>query len=212
MPANFVIEVHIPELSDLADAIRARASAKPETPRPTTPAQTAQPTRQAFVPAQAAPTVVPTAPISPTQAYSIAPTTPQPPVYPSNPQPAAPGYRPQQTVPLAGPTPAAPITPTYPNLMMGAVNSAPVAAPVPSQPAPIAPSINAPQPVAPVATVPTYSQEDIARAAGTLVDVGKRQEVCDLITKTFGVQALQQIPKEKYGAFATALRGLGARI
>jgi hypothetical protein len=63
-----------------------------------------------------------------------------------------------------------------------------------------------------VAAAPSFSQDEIARAAGALADAGKRQEVCDLITKTFGVQALQQIPKDQYGAFATALRGLGARI
>jgi hypothetical protein len=43
------------------------------------------------------------------------------------------------------------------------------------------------------------------------MDAGKTADLQALL-KSFGVQALTQLPKEQYGAFATALRGLGARI
>lgn len=156
------IELHIPELAELTNAIRDLAGAKQETPRPTAPAQPV-PTPSA-APAQIAPAVVPTTPISPTPAYSPAPLAPTNPV---SPQAAAP------------------------------VN------PIPN---------HAPQTAAPVAAAPSYTFEQIARAAGAVADSGKRQEVCDLITKAYGVATLSQIPKDKYGAFATALRGLGGRI
>ncbi len=87
--------------------------------------------------------------------------------------------------------------------------AAPVAAPVypvPS-PTPVAP----PPAAAPTAPPPTYAFDDLARAASTLMDAGKQQELVGLLG-SFGVQALTQLPKERYGEFATALRGLGAKI
>lgn len=72
----------------------------------------------------------------------------------------------------------------------------------------------APVPTAPTA-VPTsetpYTLDDLARAAMTLMDAGKQQDLVTLLN-TFGVEALPVLPKAQYGAFATALRGLGARI
>jgi len=53
--------------------------------------------------------------------------------------------------------------------------------------------------------------EQLAVAATPLIDGGKRQELVDLLS-AFGVQALTQLPKERYGEFATALRQLGAKI
>ena len=57
----------------------------------------------------------------------------------------------------------------------------------------------------------TYSQEDLALAATQLVDCGKQQVVVDLLAR-FGVAALTQLPQEQYGAFATALKGMGAKL
>lgn len=74
-------------------------------------------------------------------------------------------------------------------------------APVPAQP---------PAAVVPTST-PAYTFDDLARAAGPLMDAGKTADLQALL-KSFGVQALTQLPKEQYGGFATALRGLGARI
>ena len=80
-----------------------------------------------------------------------------------------------------------------------------------------------PQPVEPVpqpaesatAAVPTavprdYTLDDLARAAMPLMDT----HMADLqrLLQSFGVEALPNLPKEQYGAFATALRGMGGRI
>lgn len=64
-------------------------------------------------------------------------------------------------------------------------------------------------------TVPTtsvsYTLDDLARAGMTLMDSGRQAELQQLLAQ-FGVEALPALPEEKYGAFATALRGLGAQI
>lgn len=44
-----------------------------------------------------------------------------------------------------------------------------------------------------------------------MMDTGKQQELLALLGR-FGVQALNFLPKEHYGEFATALRGLGAKL
>ena len=71
-------------------------------------------------------------------------------------------------------------------------------------------------PVAPKApVVPTtakeYTVDDLAKAAIPLMDAGGQRVLVDLLSQ-FGVTTLPQLPKEQYGAFATALRGLGAKI
>jgi hypothetical protein len=64
-------------------------------------------------------------------------------------------------------------------------------------------------------SVPTsahsYTMEQLAVAATQLVDAGRRTELVSLLS-SFGVQALTALPKEQYGAFATQLRTLGAKI
>jgi hypothetical protein len=60
-------------------------------------------------------------------------------------------------------------------------------------------------------SAPGYTYEDLARAAAPLMDAGKTPDLQAQL-RSFGVQALTQLPKEQYGAFATALRGMGARI
>ena len=57
----------------------------------------------------------------------------------------------------------------------------------------------------------TYTMDQLAIAATQLMDAGKRNELINLLAQ-FGVQALTARPKEQYGAFATALRGMGAKI
>lgn len=86
-----------------------------------------------------------------------------------------------------------------------------------SAPQPVAPTPPpaAPAPVAQPATVPTtapaYTQDQLALAASGLMDAGKLPELQALLQQ-FGVASLVELPKEQYGAFATALRGLGAQI
>lgn len=91
------------------------------------------------------------------------------------------------------------------------------AAPVQTIPAQTAPVQTSPIQTAPVQTaVPTstvaYTMDDLARAGMTLMDCGKQAELQKLLKEGFGVDALPQLPKERYGAFATALRGMGAQI
>ena len=102
--------------------------------------------------------------------------------------------------------------------------AAPVAPAVPIQSLPVTPVVPVPTqtpvvqsvPTAPVqAPVPTtsvtYTPDDLARAAFTLMDSGRQQELIGLLQQ-FGVNAIPELKPEQYGAFATALRGMGAQI
>ncbi|WP_419093754.1 hypothetical protein [[Clostridium] scindens] len=77
------------------------------------------------------------------------------------------------------------------------------------QPAPIA------QPAQEAAPVPTaehtYTAEELQVAAVALVDKGMMVQLQGLL-RQFEVNSLPELPAEKYGAFATALRGMGAQI
>ncbi|RGY91221.1 hypothetical protein DXA14_33275 [Hungatella hathewayi] len=77
------------------------------------------------------------------------------------------------------------------------------------QTAPVAPP---PVQQAPVqTTAPSYTPDDLARAAMTLMDSGRQGDLIDLLAQ-FGADTLTHLQPEQYGAFATALRGLGAPI
>lgn len=80
-----------------------------------------------------------------------------------------------------------------------------------SQPAPEPPPAAPFAAVVPTAAAPAYTYEDLARAAAPLMDAGKTADLQALL-RSFEVPALTLLPKEQYGAFATALRGMGARI
>lgn len=105
--------------------------------------------------------------------------------------------------------------------------SAPVQT-VPVTQQPTAPVVNPVPQVSPVNVVPqtaaetvapaqvqvsttAYALEDIAKAAMTLMDAGKQTQLQELLAG-YGVGSLPELPKEQYGNFATALRGLGAAI
>lgn len=90
------------------------------------------------------------------------------------------------------------------------VPTAPVAAPQTVPQTTQAPqAAPAPQPV-PTSTV-SYTADDLARAAMTLMDAGKQPQLIQLLN-SFGVDSLPALAPEQYGAFATALRGMGAQI
>lgn len=57
----------------------------------------------------------------------------------------------------------------------------------------------------------TYTMDELARAAMTLMDKGGMAELQQLLAG-YGCETLQQLPPEQYGSFATALRGMGAQI
>lgn len=63
------------------------------------------------------------------------------------------------------------------------------------------------------APAPSYTQEQLSKAGVELVstDPAKMTELSSLLAQ-YGVQAITQLAPAQYGAFATALRGLGARI
>ena len=120
--------------------------------------------------------------------------------------PAAPAPMPAPApVPMQNPAPyQMPAAPTS-GMQFGAVPTAP--APAQSyQPAPV----GAPA-AAPTASPPQYDVEMLGRAAAPLAAAGKRQELFNLL-QSFGVQSINELPRERYGEMAIALRGLGAQI
>jgi hypothetical protein len=84
----------------------------------------------------------------------------------------------------------------------------PMAAPV-QQSVPVTPPPVQPAPVQ--TTAPSYTPDDLARAAMTLMDSGRQGDLINLLAQ-FGADTLTHLQPEQYGAFATALRGLGAPI
>jgi hypothetical protein len=114
----------------------------------------------------------------------------------------APSAAPTAT-PAAVPT-VAPAAPTAPQPAPG---PAPVATPAPVPTAAPAPAVS-PQQTVPTAA-PAYTIDQLAVAATQLMDAG--HDIIPLLNQ-FGVQALMQLPKERYGEFATALRQMGAKI
>ena len=113
--------------------------------------------------------------------------------------------------------PAAPAPQPMPS---GAATSVPVAS-MPTSPvasAPVTPSVPVTPtavPQTPAGAVPTmaatYTPDDLARAAMALMDSGRQAELLGLLQQ-FGVVAIPELKPEQYGAFATALRGMGAQI
>lgn len=78
------------------------------------------------------------------------------------------------------------------------------------QAAPVQQTNSAPQTAVPTATT-EYTLDDLARAGMTLMDSNRQADLQQLLAQ-FGVAALPALPKEQYGAFATALREKGAQI
>lgn len=80
-----------------------------------------------------------------------------------------------------------------------------------TQSVPRAPQTPPTQPAAVPTTEHTYTAEELQVAAVTLVDKGMMAQLQEMLHQ-FGVSSLPELPAEKYGAFATALRGMGAQI
>ena len=95
--------------------------------------------------------------------------------------------------------PAQPIVTQQP-----AVAVAPASTPSPSQG-------QAPVQTAVPTTAQSYSADDLARAAMTLMDAGRMNDLQALLAQ-FGINSLPELPESQRGAFATALRGMGAKI
>lgn len=105
--------------------------------------------------------------------------------------------------------------PVYP----GAVQQIPVAtsqsfpaqSPVPTQ-APVMLMSAQPAPVVPTTAVAQeYTQDQLAVACAGLVNQGKQPKLMQIL-QGFGVATLVDLPRERYGELATALRAEGAVI
>lgn len=110
--------------------------------------------------------------------------------------------------------PAVPVTPVSQPSITPVVPTAPVS--TQDQTVPTAPAQNVP--VAPVQTAPvvltssrTYTPDELAKAAMQLMDSGKQNELLTLLHQ-FGTNSIPTLQPDQYGAFATALRGMGAQI
>ncbi len=109
----------------------------------------------------------------------------------------------QTTAPAAQPT--TPVAqPTTPVAQQTAAPTAPA-------PASAAAPMNYPAPGVPLAQPPKYTVDQIMAAGAMLMDAGKVNELMNLL-HSFGVQAVMDLKPEQLGAFATALRELGAKI
>lgn len=93
------------------------------------------------------------------------------------------------------------------------VQTVPVQAPVDStvtQAVPTAPAVQ--QTVSttavPTTTVPEYTLDQLQAAMAPLMDAGKITELQQLV-KSFGVNVLTEIPKDRYGELANGIRSLG---
>lgn len=131
------------------------------------------------------------------------------------PQIGVPGQIPQQPgTPAPVPAPA----------QQSVVPMQPLAAP-PQQPAPISVvptqqpvTAPAPIPVAPTQQIPTtaapeqYSFDKLAVALSNVCALPDGQPKVHALLQQFGVNALFDLPKDRYGDFATALRGIGGVI
>lgn len=128
---------------------------------------------------------------------------------------AALGARP---FPTAQQAPAAASTQPQPVVPQQAPTAAPAQQPMPA-PAPVAPmpapattaQPNTPVAGVPLAQPPKYTVDQIMAAGAQLMDAGKVNDLMNLL-HSFGVQAVMDLKPEQLGAFATALRDMGAKI
>lgn len=123
---------------------------------------------------------------------------------------AAPAVQQAASVPVATPTPQAPTEQASAQQTKHAAVQAPTQQSMPTQ-APAQVPVQVPTQQAVPTSQPTYAMDDLSRAAMTLMDTGRQDELRNLLAQ-FGVQSLPDLPQDQYGAFATALRGMGAKI
>ena len=91
------------------------------------------------------------------------------------------------------------------------VMATPAAAPITPAPAPV--PTPAPVAAAPVSPAPPIQRADVARAGAALLSQNPAlQPQLVALLGEFKAQTVQDIPEDQLGAFATRLRGMGARI
>ena len=118
----------------------------------------------------------------------------------------------RNSIPEAVEAPAAPAVETT-AAPMPVPAPTPVSVPATSTPVNTANPVPAAAPVVPLSQGPTYTLAQIAKAGADLIsqNPGLMPQVNALLAQ-YGVQAVTDVKPENYGAFATALRGLGAKI
>lgn len=178
-------------INRLADAIAYSCAPAAIPSANPTPGQTAVPTGAPAAPATAQPTGVP-APAASMTGPAAAPSNPANPTQGAGYASTAPTGAP--VAPMAGPTAAFPSN-AYPGPVSPTAPTAP-----PAQPTGV-----------PLAPAPQYTVDQIMQAGATLMDAGKVNELMNLL-HSFGVQAVTDLKPEQLGAFATAMRELGAKI
>lgn len=116
----------------------------------------------------------------------------------SNSQPSRPKAATPVTMDVSGTAPTNPTTGS-PSMM------APMASSSPSNAVPVA--------GVPLAQAPTFTLEQVSKAGAELLSVqpAKMPELMGLLAQ-FGVQTVNALKPDQLGAFATALRGMGAQI
>lgn len=102
-------------------------------------------------------------------------------------------------------TTTVPSTPPVQNVQPVPTTQTAQAAPVAQNTAPAA------SPVPTATATPTYTMEQLAVAATGLIDAGKMQDVQNTLA-ALGAQTLMDLPQEKYGEFASAIKAIGAVI
>ena len=85
---------------------------------------------------------------------------------------------------------------------------------VAASPVPIAaPEVTPIAPVVPLASAPEYTADQLAKAGADLVVKNPALMAnAQALLAQFGVAAVTELPRDRYGDFATALRGIGATI
>ena len=114
--------------------------------------------------------------------------------------PAAPAPAAQATAPVQLQHPATnPTTAAVPTTPSTISHSEPAAAPAPNS--------------VPLAQAPTFTLAEISKAGADLISAtpGLLPKVNELLAQ-YDIQTLDKLKPDQFGAFATALRGLGAKI
>lgn len=152
---------------------------------------------------------------------ALTPTVSVAPQAPAQPQVPAPTPMPNanpMAAPVGAPVPMAgaasttgPVAPHFEAPAPPVAGAAPTAGPIPTAPAAPPQQGQYAAPGVPLGTPPHYTVDQIMAAGGTLMDAGKVNELMNLL-HSFGVQAVMDLKPEQLGAFATALRELGAKI
>lgn len=120
-------------------------------------------------------------------------------------KPSCPAPEPRAAAPAPKPVPTPAAVPPQPAQFTPPQPAAPVAAPA-APPMPAAP----PQPVVPT-SAPQYTYDMLFNAAAALMGQNKGPQLQQLLMK-YGIQRLPDLPPEQYGAYATDLRALGAKL